>query len=185
MLSGGAPQCGCAAVESVFVKNSGDARARFARVLVHAGDAVTDLAARAARELDWHVNAARVTLFLVKPAAGSEHDFVTPTREEINAALAAEGLGEGPPLRSAGVTSGAWLVASVSDPPAPQGGGAGGGGVTLEAIRREGSCAGSSAGRPRRASRPPRSTRTRQPTVRVALRSAGGSMCRPRRPHWP
>ena len=54
-----------ASMGSVFVKHAGDARAHFARVPILVGDAVTDLAKRASRELDWRTSAAYVELFLV------------------------------------------------------------------------------------------------------------------------
>jgi len=75
---------------SVLIKRAGDEHARFARVPVHADDAVTDLAARAARELEWRASAAYVTLFLVKRAVGSDLDFDKPTQAQIDAALADE-----------------------------------------------------------------------------------------------
>jgi len=104
---------------SVFVKHAGDARANFARVPILAGDAVTDLAERASLKLDWRTNAAYVELFLVK-SAGSKDPFTTPTQAQIDAVLADEhtALGEGMPLPLAGIVSGAWIVARLTDPPA-------------------------------------------------------------------
>ena len=49
---------------SVFVKRAGDPHARFARVEIYAGDAVTDLAKRASLELEWRTSAAFVDLFV-------------------------------------------------------------------------------------------------------------------------
>ena len=54
-----------ASAGSVFVKRAGEARARFARVPILVGDAVTDLAKRASLERGWGVDAAYVDLFLV------------------------------------------------------------------------------------------------------------------------
>ena len=104
---------------SVFVKRADDARARFARVSILVGDAVTDLAKRASLELEWRTTAAYVDLFLVKPAGG-EHAFATPTQAQIDTALADEGnvLGEGMPLSRAGIAPGAWVVARLLGPPA-------------------------------------------------------------------
>ena len=45
---------------SVFVKRAGDARARFTRVPIFVGDAVTDLAERASLKLEWRTPAAYV-----------------------------------------------------------------------------------------------------------------------------
>ena len=104
---------------SVFVKHAGDARANFAKVPILVGDAVTDLAKRASRELDWRTSAAYVELFLVK-SAGSEDPFTTPTQAQIDAVLADElnVLGEGMPLSLAGIASGAWVIARLTDSPA-------------------------------------------------------------------
>jgi len=103
---------------SVFVKRSGDTRARFARVPILASDAVTDLAKRAALELNWRTTAAYVDLFLIKPAGG-EHALATPTQAQIDAVLEkGKVLGEGMPLSLAGIYSGAWVVARLSPPPA-------------------------------------------------------------------
>ena len=106
-------------VGSVFIKNAGDARAHFAPVDIFASDAVGHLAKRASRELDWRTSAAYVKLFLVK-SAGSEQAFTTPTQAQIDAVLA-DGhnvLGEGMPLPLAGIVSGAWIVARLTDPSA-------------------------------------------------------------------
>jgi len=107
---------------SVFVKRAGDASARFARVPIRVGDAVTDLAERASLERGWGVDAAYVELFLVKPA-GEEPAFATPTLAQIDAVLDNEGnvLGEGVPLSHAGITSGAWVVARLNAPAAAHG----------------------------------------------------------------
>jgi hypothetical protein len=108
-----------ASAGSVFVKRAGDARARFARVPILVGDAVTDLAERASLKLEWRTTAAYVDLFLIKPAGGVLA-FATPSQAQIDTVLADEGnlLGEGMPLSLAGVASGAWLVARLSPPPA-------------------------------------------------------------------
>jgi len=104
---------------SVFVKRAGDARARFAEVEIFETDTVTRLAERASLKLDWRTTAAYVDLFLIKPAGG-EHAFATPTQAQIDTVLADEGnvLGEAVPLAHAGITSGAWVVARLSSPPA-------------------------------------------------------------------
>ena len=111
-----------ASAGSVFVKRSGDESARFARVPILVGDAVTDLAKRAALELEWRTTASYVGLFLVKPA-GEEPAFATPTQAQIDAVLNNEGkvLGEGVPLSLAGITSGAWVVARLNAPAAAHG----------------------------------------------------------------
>ena len=106
-------------VGSVFIKNAGDACARFAPVEIFASDAVGHLAKRASRELDWRTSAAYVELFLVK-SAGSEDPFTRPTQAQIDAVLADEHnvLGEGMPLSLAGIASGAWVIARLTDSPA-------------------------------------------------------------------
>ena len=117
-MAGFAPDTGTS-LGSIFIKLAGDARARFAKVPILVGDAVTDLAKRASVELDWRTSAAYVELFLVK-SAGSEQAFTTPTQAQIDAVLA-DGhnvLGEGMPLSLAGILSGAWIVARLTDPPA-------------------------------------------------------------------
>ena len=108
-----------APVGSVFVKRAGDPHARFARVEIYAGDAVTDLAERASLKRGWAVDAAFVDLFVVKPA-GDKDAFVTPTQKQIDAVLADDGnvLGEAMPLSLAGIASGAWVVARLTGPPA-------------------------------------------------------------------
>ena len=104
---------------SIFIKLAGDARARFAKVPILVGDAVTDLAKRASVERGWGVDAAYVDLFLVK-SAGCEQAFTTPTQAQIDAVLADERnvLGEGMPLSRAGIVSGAWVIARLTDPSA-------------------------------------------------------------------
>ena len=108
-----------APARSVFVKRAGDVRARFAEVEIFETDTVTRLAKRASLERGWGVDAAYVDLFLIKPAGG-EHAFTTPTQVQIDTALADESnvLGEGMPLSRAGISSGAWVVARLPDPPA-------------------------------------------------------------------
>ena len=104
---------------SVFVKRACDARARFAEVEIFETDTVTRLADRASRKLDWRTSAAYVDLYLVKPAGG-ELDFTTPTQAQIDPVIAdgSNVLGEAVPLARAGITSGAWVVARLSSPPA-------------------------------------------------------------------
>ena len=117
-MAGFAPDTGTS-MGSIFIKLAGDARARFAEVAIFDGDTVTRLAKRASRELDWRTSAAYVELFLVK-SAGSEQAFTTPTQAQIDAVLADERnvLGEGMPLSRAGIVSGAWVVARLTDPSA-------------------------------------------------------------------
>ena len=103
----------------VFVKRNGDAHARFAEVAILEDDTVTRLAERASLKLDWRTSAAYLELFLVK-SAGSERASTTPTQAQIDAVLA-DGhnvLGEGMPLSLAGIVSGAWIVARLTDPSA-------------------------------------------------------------------
>jgi len=98
---------------SVFVKRAGDAVARFARVPILVGDAVTDLAERASLRLEWRAPAAYVDLFLVKPGGDDE-----PTAAEEDDVLEQSRLGVGWPLSRALIASGAWVVARLPDPPA-------------------------------------------------------------------
>ena len=105
-----------ASAGSVFVKRAGDARARFARVPILVGDAVTDLAKRASLELEWRTTAAYVELFLVPD------DLVRvvqrdPAREadvlvDTNLRLATDLLAE------AGIRDRSCLLARLPDPPA-------------------------------------------------------------------
>ena len=114
-----APAAAGAPAGGVFVKRAGDARARFAEVEIFETDTVTRLADRASRKLDWRTSAAYVDLYLVKPAGG-ELDFTTPTQAQIDPVIAdgSNVLGEAVPLARAGITSGAWVVARLSSPPA-------------------------------------------------------------------
>ena len=102
-----------ASAGSVFVKRAGDAVARFARVPILVGDAVTDLAKRASLELEWRAPAAYVDLFLVKPGGDDE-----PTAAEEAAALTRPRLQVGWLLSRARISSSAWVVARLSGPPA-------------------------------------------------------------------
>ena len=97
---------------SVFVKRSGDPRARFAPVDIFVGDAVGHLADRASLRRGW--DAAYVDLFLVKPAGDDDE----PSPAEEAAALARPRLRVGVPLSRAHISSGAWVVALVGSPPA-------------------------------------------------------------------
>ena len=97
---------------SVFVKRSGDPRARFAPVEIFVGDAVGHLADRASLRRGW--DAAYVDLFLVKPAGDDDE----PSPAEEAAALARPRLRVGVPLSRAHISSGAWVVALVGSPPA-------------------------------------------------------------------
>jgi hypothetical protein len=82
-----------------------------------ADDTVSRLAERASRKLDWHASPAYIDLFLVKPA-GAEDAFATPSQAQVDTVLLEEGrrLGEGAPLRLAGVAPGAWVVARLTAP---------------------------------------------------------------------
>jgi hypothetical protein len=96
---------------SVFLKRAGDARARFARVPILVGDAVTDLAERASLKLEWRTPAAYVDLFLVKPGGVDE-----PSAAEEEEALKQSRVGVGWPLSRAGIASGAWVIARLLSP---------------------------------------------------------------------
>ena len=98
---------------SVFVKRAGDVDAVFAKVEIFGADTVTRLAKRASLKLDWHTSAAYVDLFLVKPEGDDE-----PTAAEEEAALAKPRLQVGWALSRARISSGAWVVARLSSPPA-------------------------------------------------------------------
>ena len=98
---------------SVFVKHAGDARARFAPVEIFVGDAVGHLAERASLKLDWRTTAAYVDLFLVKPDGDDE-----PIAAEEEAALTQPRLQVGWLLSRARISSGAWVLARLHDPPA-------------------------------------------------------------------
>ena len=98
---------------SVFVKRSDDAHARFAPVEIFVGDAVGHLAERASLKLGWRTTAAYVDLFLVKPDGDNE-----PIAAEEEAALTQPRLQVGWLLSRAGISSGAWVVARLPDPPA-------------------------------------------------------------------
>ena len=97
---------------SVFVKRAGDARARFARVPILVGDAVTDLAERASLKLEWRTTAAYVDLFLVR----------TECARRVEIGDESEGVGDalfsGDKLSAIGVVDGAFLLARLPDPPA-------------------------------------------------------------------
>ena len=101
-----------ASAGSVFVKRAGDASARFARVPILVGDAVTDLAKRASLERGWGVDAAYVDLFLVR----------TDCARRIERGDESEGVGDalfsGDRLATIGVVDGAFLLACLSSPPA-------------------------------------------------------------------
>jgi len=100
-------------VGSVFIKNAGDARAHFAPVDIFASDAVGHLAERASLKLDWRTSAAYVELFLVKPGGEDE-----PSAAEEEEALKQPRLGVGWSLPRAGIISGAWVIARLTDSPA-------------------------------------------------------------------
>ena len=103
---------GGASAGTVFVKRSGDPRARFAPVDIFVGDAVGHLADRASLRRGW--DAAYVDLFLVKPAGDDDE----PSPADEAAALARPRLRVGVPLSRAHISSGAWVVALVGSPPA-------------------------------------------------------------------
>jgi hypothetical protein len=105
---------GGASAGTVFVKRSGDPRARFAPVDIFVGDAVGHLADRASLKLEWRITAAYVDLFLVKPAGDDDE----PSPADEAAALARPRLRVGVPLSRAHISSGAWVVALVGSPPA-------------------------------------------------------------------
>ena len=98
---------------SVFVKRAGDAGARFAPVEIFVGDAVGHLTKRASLERRWGVDAAYVDLFLVKPDGDDE-----PIAAEEEAALTQPRLQVGWLLSRARISSGAWVLARLSSPPA-------------------------------------------------------------------
>ena len=102
-----------ASMGSVFVKRNGDAHARFAEVAILEDDTVTRLAERASLKLDWRTSAAYVELFLVKPGGEDE-----PSAAEEEEALKQPRLGVGWSLPRAGIISGAWVIARLTDSPA-------------------------------------------------------------------
>ena len=108
-MAGFAPATGTS-LGSTFIKREGDARARFARVPILVGDAVTDLAERASLKLTWGTSAAYVDLFLVTPGGEDE-----PSAEEEEEALKQPRLGVGWSLARAGIVSGAWVIARLTD----------------------------------------------------------------------
>ena len=102
-----------ASAGSVFVKRAGDLEAVFAPVAIFSGDAVGHLAERASDKFRWLVGADKVKLFLVQPDGDDE-----PTAAEEEAALTQPRLQVGWPLSRARISSGAWVVARLSSPPA-------------------------------------------------------------------
>ena len=101
---------------SVFVKRAGDALARFVRVPVLVGDAVTDLAERASLKLDWHTSAAFVDLFLVP--ADSEDAVVAGVDGSEGLVLATRQLSSIKALSAVGISDRCCLLARLSSPPA-------------------------------------------------------------------
>jgi len=104
-----APSAGVSA-GSVFIKLAG-ARTRFAEVAIFENDTGTRLAKRASRELEWGTTAASVDLFLVKQAGDDE-----PSAAMEEEALTQPRLGVARLLSSAGVVSGAWVIARLLEP---------------------------------------------------------------------
>ena len=96
-----------------FIKHAGDARAHFAPVEIFARDAVGHLAERASQKRGWNVDAAYVEIFLVKPGGEDE-----PSAAEEEEALERPRLGVGRLLSRAGIISGAWVIARLTDSPA-------------------------------------------------------------------
>ena len=99
---------------SVFVKDSGDASARFSKVDIFDDDTVADLAERATRVLEFNVAAKYVRLYLV-PAAlvrpiqrnpGREHEVLV----EEKLCLATDTLADA----GVGIRSGCSLLARVT-----------------------------------------------------------------------
>ena len=111
-MAGFAPDTGTS-LGSIFIKREGDARSRFAKVPILDGDAVTDLAERASQKRGWNVDAAYVELFLV-PAESEDE----PSAAEEEEALKQPRLGVGWSLPRAGIISGAWVIARLTDSPA-------------------------------------------------------------------
>ena len=97
----------------VFIKLATAKEDAFAKVAFNASDLVTDVADRACKKYThWRLNAAQVRIHLVAES-GNE-----PSDKAIEAALASKPLSV-----SAGVTSGAWLVAVPTTPARGSGGG--------------------------------------------------------------
>ena len=99
---------------SVFVKDSGDASARFSKVDIFDDDTVADLAERATRVLEFNVAAKYVRLYLV-PAALVNPIQRDPRREhevlvEENLCLATDKLADA----GVGIRSGCSLLARVT-----------------------------------------------------------------------
>ena len=111
-MAGFAPGTGTS-VGSIFIKLAGDARARFAEVAIFDNDTVTRVAERASQKRGWNVDAAYVELFLV-PAESEDE----PSAAEEEEALKQPRLGVGRSLSRAGIASGAWVIARLTDPSA-------------------------------------------------------------------
>ena len=111
-MAGFAPGTGTS-VGSIFIKLAGDARARFAEVAIFDNDTVTRVAERASQKRGWNVDAAYVELFLV-PAESEDE----PSAAEEEEALKQPRLGVGWSLPRAGIISGAWVIARLTDSPA-------------------------------------------------------------------
>ena len=99
----------------VFIKRANDAPADevFAKLTVHAGDFVADLAERACTKFGWGVPT-QMRLYLV-PHAGKEN----PTADAETSAKALDKPAYS--LADAGIASGSWLLARVSQPAAADG----------------------------------------------------------------
>ena len=93
----------------------------FARVVITSSDLVTDVAERSCAKFPrWHLDAGQVRLLLVAKAGAPKPQVPAPEAFKDLKPLAEEAT-----LESAGVTSGAWLVA-VPAPASGSGGGSGG-----------------------------------------------------------
>ena len=116
-MAGFAPDTGTSVARgSVFIKNAGDPRARFAPIDIFASDAVGHLAERASLKFDWRTSATYVELFLVP--VGMVRDVQRDLAREAdvlvdtNRCLATDVLAE------AGILDRSSLLARLTDPPA-------------------------------------------------------------------
>ena len=103
----------------------------FAKIFYSPGNDASDVAALACKEFThWRLNAGQVRLFMLAKA-GPKPQLPAP-----EALKDLEPFAEEATLESAGVTSGAWLVA-VPTPPSSSGGGGGGGAFSVEELLPE------------------------------------------------
>ena len=103
-----------APARSVFVKRTGDARARFAQVEILESDTVTRLAERASLKLEWRTTAAYVDLFLVP--AESEAAVAAGDDGSEALVLAAQPLSAIGALSAVGIRNRSCLLARLSSP---------------------------------------------------------------------